>query len=246
MEEINNFQQELDENFYQAWERFKELLMKYPQHYLTEMQEKIEYISSNSVFSDNEKQETDNSGMAEALAALEATLKIKKEKPKEEKQSVNYYVDPYEPPIPFPRRLEQHTEEALDLVENKPRTEEDEEIRMNPSKREELEWENLSLNDWMKIRYEKVCKMTRERILKDQWRDRFGDEEDDLEENLEDPEECEEDKANAIMGDIHDKLNDDWLNNTSEDEDDLERDTRYLEPRNHYDRIIDVDDEQAL
>ncbi|GJT03422.1 hypothetical protein Tco_0824591 [Tanacetum coccineum] len=39
MEEINNFQQELDETLYQAWERFKELLMKCPQHYLTEMQE---------------------------------------------------------------------------------------------------------------------------------------------------------------------------------------------------------------
>ncbi|GJS39696.1 reverse transcriptase domain-containing protein [Tanacetum coccineum] len=39
MEKINNFQQELDENLYQAWERFKELLMKCPQYYLTEMQE---------------------------------------------------------------------------------------------------------------------------------------------------------------------------------------------------------------
>ncbi|GJW36497.1 gag-pol polyprotein [Tanacetum coccineum] len=39
IEEINNFQQEPDENLYQAWERFKELLMKCPQHYLTEMQE---------------------------------------------------------------------------------------------------------------------------------------------------------------------------------------------------------------
>ncbi|GJV65677.1 hypothetical protein Tco_1476505 [Tanacetum coccineum] len=39
MEEINNFQQEPDETFYQACERFKELLMKCPQHYLTEMQE---------------------------------------------------------------------------------------------------------------------------------------------------------------------------------------------------------------
>nr|GEW50475.1 hypothetical protein [Tanacetum cinerariifolium] len=39
MEEINNFQQEPDENLYQAWERFKELLMKCPQHYLTEMHE---------------------------------------------------------------------------------------------------------------------------------------------------------------------------------------------------------------
>nr|GEY55788.1 hypothetical protein [Tanacetum cinerariifolium] len=40
MEKINNFQQEPDENLYQALERFKELLMKCPQHYLTEMQEK--------------------------------------------------------------------------------------------------------------------------------------------------------------------------------------------------------------
>ncbi|GJV23955.1 hypothetical protein Tco_1376650 [Tanacetum coccineum] len=36
-EEINNFQQEPDENLYQAWEQFKELLMKCPQYYLTEM-----------------------------------------------------------------------------------------------------------------------------------------------------------------------------------------------------------------
>ncbi|GKE35720.1 retrovirus-related pol polyprotein from transposon TNT 1-94 [Tanacetum coccineum] len=41
MEEINNFLQEPDENLYQAWERFKELLMNCPQHYLTEMQEVI-------------------------------------------------------------------------------------------------------------------------------------------------------------------------------------------------------------
>ncbi|GJR94804.1 hypothetical protein Tco_0266978 [Tanacetum coccineum] len=39
MEEINNFQQEPNETLYQAWERFKELLMKCPQHYLTEMHE---------------------------------------------------------------------------------------------------------------------------------------------------------------------------------------------------------------
>ncbi|GKB60973.1 hypothetical protein Tco_0917159 [Tanacetum coccineum] len=30
IEEINNFQQEPDENLYQAWEQFKELLMKCP------------------------------------------------------------------------------------------------------------------------------------------------------------------------------------------------------------------------
>ncbi|GKA91344.1 putative reverse transcriptase domain-containing protein [Tanacetum coccineum] len=41
MEEINNFQQEPDERLFRAWERFKELLMKCPQHYLTDMQEVI-------------------------------------------------------------------------------------------------------------------------------------------------------------------------------------------------------------
>ncbi|GJW41727.1 hypothetical protein Tco_0067572 [Tanacetum coccineum] len=39
--EINNFQQEPDESLFRAWERFKELLMKCPQHYLTDMQEVI-------------------------------------------------------------------------------------------------------------------------------------------------------------------------------------------------------------
>ncbi|GKE81805.1 hypothetical protein Tco_1551805, partial [Tanacetum coccineum] len=33
--------QEPDETFYQAWERFKEFLMKCPQHYLTEIQDVI-------------------------------------------------------------------------------------------------------------------------------------------------------------------------------------------------------------
>ncbi|GJV00658.1 zinc knuckle CX2CX4HX4C containing protein [Tanacetum coccineum] len=127
--------------------------------------EEIEYFSANSEFSDNEEQETDDLGMAEAVAALEATLKKKREEPKKVKQNVNYYVDPYEPSIPFPKRLEHHVKEALVhqtieslkkikinrpllkeirqtdnyakqmkyLVENKPRTEEDNEIRMNPS-----------------------------------------------------------------------------------------------------------------
>nr|GEV05724.1 hypothetical protein [Tanacetum cinerariifolium] len=41
MEQINNFQQEPDESLFRAWERFKELPMKCPQHYLTDMQEVI-------------------------------------------------------------------------------------------------------------------------------------------------------------------------------------------------------------
>nr|GEV84823.1 putative reverse transcriptase domain-containing protein [Tanacetum cinerariifolium] len=41
MKDINNFQQEPDETLYQAWERFRKLFMKRPQHYLTEIQEVI-------------------------------------------------------------------------------------------------------------------------------------------------------------------------------------------------------------
>ncbi|GJX73542.1 hypothetical protein Tco_0312137 [Tanacetum coccineum] len=41
MEEIKNFQQEPDESLFRTWERFKELMMKCPQHYLTDMQEVI-------------------------------------------------------------------------------------------------------------------------------------------------------------------------------------------------------------
>ncbi|GKE16786.1 hypothetical protein Tco_1424363, partial [Tanacetum coccineum] len=74
------------------------------------------------------------------------------------------------------------------------------------------------------------------------WRERFGDEEDDLEEYLEDPEERREDKENTILGVIHDKLNNDWFNNTIEDEDDLEGILGYLKPRS-YGGFIDLDDE---
>ncbi|GKD81333.1 hypothetical protein Tco_1348172, partial [Tanacetum coccineum] len=70
----------------------------------------------------------------------------------------------------------------------------------------------------------------------------IGDEEDDLTENLEDPKEREEDKANTIMGSIHNKLNGYWFNNTSEDEDDLKGILDYLEPRS-YDGFINLDDE---
>ncbi|GJS15396.1 putative ribonuclease H-like domain-containing protein [Tanacetum coccineum] len=50
MEEINNFQQELDETLYTAWERFKELLLKCPQHYLTDMQEAIAFYKGFDAF----------------------------------------------------------------------------------------------------------------------------------------------------------------------------------------------------
>ncbi|GJZ82233.1 hypothetical protein Tco_0647406, partial [Tanacetum coccineum] len=168
-----------------------------------EKQSEIEYFSSNLRFSDNEKQEIDNSGMAKALAALEATLKIQKEEPKEEKQS--------------------------DLVENKPKTEEDEEIRMNPRCSALLQ-NHLPPKEQDRGSFILPCsigKLDFNNALADLGASinvmplsMFGDEEDDLEEKLEDPKECGEGKANVIMGPIHDKLNNDWFNNTSEDEED--------------------------
>ncbi|GKA84964.1 hypothetical protein Tco_0806618 [Tanacetum coccineum] len=170
-------------------------------------------------FSDNEGQETDKSKNDEALVTLDI-----KQVPQEEKQSVSYYVEPYELPILFPRCLEHHTEEALvhkpmeslkkirincpllkeirqiddyakhikNLVANKPKTEEDDKVKMNP--------------------------------------------------RLEDLEESEEDKANVILRIVLDKLDEAWFNGTSKDEDDLEGIIVYLEPKS-YDGIIDLDNE---
>ncbi|GJW65987.1 ribonuclease H-like domain-containing protein [Tanacetum coccineum] len=65
MEEINNFQQEPDESLFRAWGRRKELLMKCPQHYLTDMQEKWHNGTSSKAIS------TETS---DGLAAIQAQL----------------------------------------------------------------------------------------------------------------------------------------------------------------------------
>ncbi|GJS00731.1 hypothetical protein Tco_0317239 [Tanacetum coccineum] len=113
IEEASKRQAEQDEwlkKFYQSTEASRQTHDKIIQGHEAK---EIEYFSTNSGFSDNEEQETNDSGMAEAVAALEATLKKKREEPKKVKQNVNYYVNPYEPLIPFPKRLEHHAEETL-------------------------------------------------------------------------------------------------------------------------------------
>ncbi|GJW41213.1 hypothetical protein Tco_0067058 [Tanacetum coccineum] len=70
MKEINNFQQELDETLYQAWERFKELLMKCPQHYLTDMQKMAEYSKKWH----NGTSRTRSTETSDGLAAIQAQL----------------------------------------------------------------------------------------------------------------------------------------------------------------------------
>ncbi|GJZ82456.1 hypothetical protein Tco_0647629 [Tanacetum coccineum] len=69
MDEINNFQQEPDETLYQAWERFKELLMRCPQHYLTDMQEVILFYKGLEVPT---RQILDSKGVIPTMTAVDA------------------------------------------------------------------------------------------------------------------------------------------------------------------------------
>ncbi|GKD69925.1 hypothetical protein Tco_1324015 [Tanacetum coccineum] len=73
MEEINNFQQEPDENLYQSWERFKELLMKCPQQYLTEMQELILFYNGLGIPT---RQILDSRGAISSKTAADAKITI--------------------------------------------------------------------------------------------------------------------------------------------------------------------------
>ncbi|GJU15766.1 hypothetical protein Tco_1143732 [Tanacetum coccineum] len=72
----------------------------------------IEYFSTNSGFSDNEKQENETVEIGKEVTRVDITPNIK-QAPQVKKQNVIYFVEPYEPPIPFPRCLEQHAKEAL-------------------------------------------------------------------------------------------------------------------------------------
>nr|GEU32292.1 reverse transcriptase domain-containing protein [Tanacetum cinerariifolium] len=64
----------------------------------------IEYFFANSGFSDDENPESTE------VKTSKVILKFKSNLPEE---TINHYVKPYVPPIPFPNRLKQHAEEAL-------------------------------------------------------------------------------------------------------------------------------------
>ncbi|GJW27505.1 hypothetical protein Tco_0044380, partial [Tanacetum coccineum] len=105
-----------------------------------------------------------------------------------------------------------------------------------------LTWDNLSLNDWMKIRDGKIGKSTRDRILKYHWKEKFGEEDNDTDEGSEDPKKCGEEKIDAILDTIFDKLDDSWFSGETQDKDDLDEITDYLEPTS-YDKFINSKDE---
>ncbi|GJT64714.1 hypothetical protein Tco_1016194 [Tanacetum coccineum] len=102
MEEINNFQQEPDETLYQAWERFKELLLRSPQHYLTNMQEADDAKKAIQEMADYSQKwhngastKNKSNNTSDGLAAIQAQLnnlgtKIKKEEGKTSEEA--YYT----------------------------------------------------------------------------------------------------------------------------------------------------------
>ncbi|GJS58708.1 hypothetical protein Tco_0653492 [Tanacetum coccineum] len=82
------------------------------------------------------------------------------------------------------------------------------------SERVDVEWEELSFNDWDDMKVD----------------------------DGENPEESGEDKTNTILEVALGKLDEAWFDGTNEDEGDLEGIIDYLEPKS-YDGFIDLDDE---
>ncbi|GKB58994.1 hypothetical protein Tco_0915180 [Tanacetum coccineum] len=85
-----------------------------------------------------------------------------------------------------------------------------------------IEWNDLSLNDWLKIKYGEVDETVKKKILTEHWRKRFKVDYDDSS-DFYDPDQCED--------------------GMSDDEDGIERIIDYLEPTS-YDGFVDLDEEE--
>ncbi|GJW35189.1 hypothetical protein Tco_0058109 [Tanacetum coccineum] len=70
---ITTWEEEPDESLFRAWERFKELLMKCPQHYLTSMQEVILFYNGLDVLT---RQILDSKGAIPSKTAADAKIAI--------------------------------------------------------------------------------------------------------------------------------------------------------------------------
>ncbi|GJS80909.1 serine--tRNA ligase-like protein [Tanacetum coccineum] len=113
-------------------------------------------------------------------------------------------------------------------------------------------------DDLMKIDHDlKVCKMTKERILNDYWRQELDENLEGMidmnvdlaqemnpntEEDCEDLENFEEENMELILDTVLDKLDGGWFSETVKDEDDLDGIADYLELKSD-DGFIDIDDE---
>ncbi|GJS34225.1 hypothetical protein Tco_0532607 [Tanacetum coccineum] len=88
MEEINNFKQDSDETLFQAWERFKELLMKCFSNTLTEMQE-VGFVLQWVGYSDT-------------------TNSVYSREPFQPKLNITLLYKSRQMTVPFPSRLDNH------------------------------------------------------------------------------------------------------------------------------------------
>ncbi|GKA07309.1 hypothetical protein Tco_0686533 [Tanacetum coccineum] len=115
---------------------------------------------------------------------------------------------------------------------------------LNDDKRIDVTWEGLSLTNWIRVRYGKVCKITKEIILKDYWRQEYDENQDDMidmnmelvqkvspntKEYCENLENFREEKMELILAIVFDKLDDGWFSGTTKDEEDLDGIVDYLE-----------------
>nr|GEU63426.1 hypothetical protein [Tanacetum cinerariifolium] len=131
-------------------------------------------------------------------------------------------------------------------------------ICMNDDKRLDAAWEGMSFKDWVSVSHVKVCKMTKERILKDYWRQELnndpGNENEDNpidvepnidltqeenpfdeEEDCEDLENFRDERMELILDGVEDRIDDDWFTGTINDEDDLDGIVHCLELKSHDD-----------
>ncbi|GJY26191.1 hypothetical protein Tco_0400917 [Tanacetum coccineum] len=224
--------------------------------------EEIEYFSANFGFSNDEKVES---------TELKASDKVPEVKLDSPEQKIN------RPLLKEIRQTHNYSKYMKDLMANKPFTEEDDEVRMNPRcsallqnqlppkendlgsfilpcsirrmpiilgrpllatahAKVDIFRKSISLevgNEKVIFKMKKYVKQRRKKILEDYWKERFGEEKE---------EKYEDNKANAILEAIHDKLDDHWFKGTEEDNDDLEGIIDYLEP-NGYDGVINLEDE---
>ncbi|GJV37789.1 reverse transcriptase domain-containing protein [Tanacetum coccineum] len=105
MEEINNFQQEPDETFFQAWERFKKLLMKFltqrgavPTMTAADAKKAIQEMTEYSQKWNNGTSRGKSTETSDRLAAIQAQLNNLGREIRKSRQTT----------VPFPSRLDNH------------------------------------------------------------------------------------------------------------------------------------------
>ncbi|GKD08047.1 hypothetical protein Tco_1187732 [Tanacetum coccineum] len=112
----------------------------------------------------------------------------------------------------------------------------------NDNDRINIEWNDLSLNDWLKIKYGEVDETMKRKILTEHWRNRFGADYDDNN-DFYNPDQCGDGRNNEIQEKTIHNLHEEWFKGTSDDENDIEGIIDYLKPTS-YDGFIDLDDEE--